>query len=246
MKHTRLFPLLALLLVSGLASAQEAPAEPGPATAPAGSLTPPPLVGAPDEDVPPPSGSEGTSASARPPVTAGALPGAKAAPAKDPVPRVGMEVLGGAAGGVVGATVLGSFGYLLGSGTVGCDECLVMAAAGAAAGALIGIPVGTYAGGRFMGGSGRLGATVAGSMVGWGATLLALALVNSGDSGAPAAVNAALFILPVVGASAGFELSHANALNPEAEAPAHAGSVRLLPVATYSAQGPRLALMGSF
>lgn len=83
-------------------------------------------------------------------------------------------------------------------------------------------------------------------MVGWGATLLALALVNSGDSGAPAAVNAALFILPVVGASAGFELSHANALNPEAEAPAHAGSVRLLPVATYSAQGPRLALMGSF
>ncbi|RKH07136.1 hypothetical protein D7V97_21780 [Corallococcus sp. CA053C] len=163
------------------------------------------------------------------------------------MPRVGMELLGGAAGGVVGATVLGSFGYLLGSATVGCDECLVVAVAGTAAGALIGIPVGTYGGGRFMNGRGRLGATVAGSMVGWGATLLGLSLANSGGSDAPAAVNIALFVLPVVGASVGFELSHANALQQEAAAPqAHTPGVRLLPVATYSDKGPRLALLGSF
>ncbi|WP_158623428.1 GlsB/YeaQ/YmgE family stress response membrane protein, partial [Corallococcus sp. CA053C] len=188
----------------------------------------------------------GPSAS-HPAVTAGALPSTRPQPAKDPVPRVGMELLGGAAGGVVGATVLGSFGYLLGSATVGCDECLVVAVAGTAAGALIGIPVGTYGGGRFMNGRGRLGATVAGSMVGWGATLLGLSLANSGGSDAPAAVNIALFVLPVVGASVGFELSHANALQQEAAAPqAHTPGVRLLPVATYSDKGPRLALLGSF
>ncbi|RKH00175.1 GlsB/YeaQ/YmgE family stress response membrane protein [Corallococcus carmarthensis] len=246
MKLPRLFPLLALLLVSGLASAQEAPAEP--AQAPAGSLTPPPLVVAPDEDVPPPPPdvpSEG-EVPTRTSVTAEALPSVKAAPAKDPVPRVAVEVLGGAAGGVVGATILGSVGYLLGSATVGCDECLVMAVAGAAAGGIIGIPVGTYAGGRFMGGRGRVGATVAGSMVGWGATFLALTLVNSGGTEAPPAVNAALFILPVVGASAGFELSHGNALRQEAEARASTPSVHLMPVATYSSKGPHLGLMGSF
>ncbi|MFB1480023.1 GlsB/YeaQ/YmgE family stress response membrane protein [Corallococcus sp. RDP092CA] len=247
MKRTRLSPLLALLLVSGLASAQGAPAEP--AQAPAGSLTPPPLVGAPDEDVPPPPDvASGAEVPARAAVPAEALPSVKATPAaKDPVPRVAVEVLGGAAGGIVGATVLGSVGYLLGSATVGCDECLVMAAAGAGAGAIIGIPVGTYAGGHFMGGRGRVGATVAGSMVGWGATFLALTLLNSGGAEAPAAVNAALFILPVVGASAGFELSHGKVLRQEAamQAPP-TPAVHLMPVATYSSKGPHLGLMGSF
>ncbi|WP_147470281.1 GlsB/YeaQ/YmgE family stress response membrane protein [Corallococcus sp. AB049A] len=248
MKRTRLSPLLVLLLVSGLASAQEAPAEP--AQAPAGSLTPPPLVGAPDEDVPPPpevpagDGELPTRASVPPE----ALPSVKASPpAKDPVPRVAVEVLSGTAGGVVGATILGSVGYLLGSATVGCDECLVMAAAGAAAGGIIGIPVGTYAGGHFMGGRGRMGPTVAGSMVGWGATFLALTLVNSGGSEAPPALNAALFILPVVGASAGFELSHGKVLRNEAAMQAApAPSVQVMPVATYSSKGPQLGLMGSF
>lgn len=247
MKPSRLFPLLTVLLVSGLASAQEASSEP--AQAPAGSLTPPPLVGAPDEDVPPPPDvSSRDEVPTRTSVPAEALPSVKAKPvAKDPVPRVAVEVLGGAAGGIVGATVLGSVGYLLGSATVGCDECLVMAAAGAGAGAVIGIPVGTYAGGRFMGGSGRVGPTVLGSMVGWGATFLALTLVNSGGTDAPPAVNAALFILPVVGASAGFELSHANTLRQEAEVqPAPTSSVHLMPVATYSNKGPHLGLMGSF
>ncbi|RKG81765.1 GlsB/YeaQ/YmgE family stress response membrane protein [Corallococcus sp. CA049B] len=246
-KRTRLTTLLALLLVSGLASAQEAPSEP--AQAPAGSLTPPPLVGAPDQDVPPPPDvTSGDEVPARTSVPSQALPSVKAAPAaQDPVPRVAVEVLGGTAGGVVGATVLGSVGYLLGSATVGCDECLVMAVAGAAAGGIIGIPVGTYAGGRFMGGRGRVGAAVAGSMVGWGATFLALTLVNSGGTEAPPALNAALFILPVVGASAGFELSHANALRKEAEMhEAPAPTVRLMPVATYSSKGPHLGLMGSF
>jgi hypothetical protein len=250
-KRTRLSPLLALLLVSGLAHGQQAPGEPAgpPATAPAGPLTPPPLVGAPDEDVPPPPEiptAVEPDGPRRPSVTEAALP-RKQEPAKDPVPRVAVEVLGGTAGGVVGATVLGSFGYLLGSATVGCNECLVMAVAGAAAGGLIGIPVGTYAGGHFMGGSGRLGATVAGSMVGWGATFLALSLVNSGSSEPNPAVNAALFILPVVGASAGFELSHHNALNREAEErEARPPTLRLMPVAGYSAHGPQLGLLGSF
>ncbi|RKH19733.1 GlsB/YeaQ/YmgE family stress response membrane protein [Corallococcus sp. CA047B] len=248
MKRSRLFPLLALLLVSGLASAQEAPAEP--ATAPTGNLTPPPLVGAAEEDVPPPPEVEPRGdepAVSRPSVTAGALPEARPPPSKDPVPRVALEVLGGAAGGVVGATVLGSFGYLLGSATVGCDECLVVAVAGAAAGALIGIPVGTYAGGRFMNGRGRLGPTVAGSMVGWGATLLGLSLVNSGGSDAPPAVNAALFILPVVGASVGYELTHSSALRvEEASRQSRSQGVRLMPVATYGAKGPHLGLLGSF
>ncbi|WP_223637321.1 GlsB/YeaQ/YmgE family stress response membrane protein [Corallococcus sp. EGB] len=247
MKLPRPLPLLALLLVSSLASAQEAPAEP--AQAPAGSLTPPPLVGAPDEDVPPPpDATSGDEVPKRASVPAEALPSVKAAPvAKDPVPRVAVEVLGGAAGGVVGATVLGSVGYLLGSATVGCDECLVMAAAGAGAGAIIGIPVGTYAGGRLMDGRGRVGPTVLGSLVGWGATFLALTLVNSGGTETPPAVNAALFILPVVGASAGFELSHAKVLRQEA-APqaAPTPSVHLMPVATYSNKGPHLGLMGSF
>ncbi|WP_367303472.1 GlsB/YeaQ/YmgE family stress response membrane protein [Corallococcus exiguus] len=248
MKRTRLSTLLALLLVSGLASAQETPAEP--AQVPAGSLTPPPLVGAPDEDVPPPPDvTQGDEVPTRTSVPSQALPSVKSAPpaAKDPVPRVAVEVLSGTAGGFVGATVLGSVGYLLGSATVGCDECLVMAVAGAAAGGIIGIPVGTYAGGRFMGGRGRVGATVAGSMVGWGATFLALTLVNSGGTEAPPALNAALFILPVVGASAGFELSNANALRQEAAMQAApAPTVRLMPVATYSSKGPHLGLMGSF
>nr|WP_227027355.1 GlsB/YeaQ/YmgE family stress response membrane protein [Corallococcus soli] len=244
-----MFPLLALLLVSGLASAQEAPAEP--ATAPTRGLTPPPLVGAEAEDVPAPPDAESPEdapSGSRPSVTAGALPDARPPPSKDPVPRVAVEALGGAAGGVVGATVLGSFGYLLGSATVGCDECLVMAVAGAAAGALIGIPVGTYAGGRFMNGRGRLGPTVAGSMVGWGATLLGISLVNSGGADAPPAVNAALFILPVVGASVGYELTHSSTLRAEeaarqSQAPQ---GVRLMPVATYGAKGPHLGLLGSF
>lgn len=247
MKRTRLSPLLVLLLVSGLASAQEAPAEP--AQAPAGSLTPPPLVGAPDEDVPPPPEvSSGDAVPTRASVPREALPTVKAeAPAKDPVPRVAVEVLSGTAGGVVGATILGSVGYLLGSATVGCDECLVMAVAGAAAGGIIGIPVGTYAGGHFMGGRGRVGPTVAGSMVGWGATFLALTLVNSGGSEAPPALNAALFILPVVGASAGFELSHGKVLRSEAAMQtAPAPAVQVMPVATYSNKGPQLGLMGSF
>ncbi|RKH34544.1 GlsB/YeaQ/YmgE family stress response membrane protein, partial [Corallococcus sicarius] len=176
-----------------------------------------------------------------------ALPSAQPPAAKDPVPRVAVELLGGTAGGFVGGTVLGSFGYLLGSATVGCDECLVVAVAGTAAGALIGIPVGTYAGGRLMKGRGTLGATVAGSMVGWGATLLGLSLANSGGGDAPAAVNIALFVLPMVGASVGFELSHANTLQQEAaQAQARTSGVRLLPVATYSDKGPRLALLGSF
>ncbi|RKG93070.1 GlsB/YeaQ/YmgE family stress response membrane protein [Corallococcus terminator] len=248
MKRSPLYLPLALLLVSGLASAQEAPAEP--ATAPTGSLTPPPLVGAAEEDVPPPPDitSQGdVSSGARPSVTAGALPDARPPPSKDPVPRVAVEVLGGASGGVVGATVLGSFGYLLGSATVGCDECLVMAVAGAAAGALIGIPVGTYAGGRFMNGRGRLGPTVAGSMVGWGATLLGISLVNSGGSDAPPAVNAALFILPVVGASVGYELTHSSAMRvEEASRQSRSQGVTLMPVATYGAKGPHLGLLGSF
>ncbi|MBN8226010.1 GlsB/YeaQ/YmgE family stress response membrane protein [Corallococcus macrosporus] len=246
MKLPRLFPLLALLLVSGLASAQEAPAEP--AQVPAGSLTPPPLVGAPDPDVPPPPDVPPEEVPTRTSVTPEALPSVKAAPpAKDPVPRVAVEVLSGTAGGVVGATILGSVGYLLGSATVGCDECLVMAVAGAAAGGIIGIPVGTYAGGRFMGGRGRVGPTVAGSMVGWGATFLALTLVNSGGSEAPPAVNAALFILPVVGASAGFELSHGKVWRLEAAMQsAPAPSVQVMPVATYTSKGPQLGLMGSF
>ncbi|MCY1035066.1 GlsB/YeaQ/YmgE family stress response membrane protein [Corallococcus sp. BB11-1] len=244
-----LFPLLALLLVSGLASAQEAPAEP--ATAPTRGLTPPPLVGAEAEDVPAPPDAESPEdapSGSRPSVTAGALPDARPPPSKDPVPRVAVEALGGAAGGVVGATVLGSFGYLLGSATVGCDECLVMAVAGAAAGALIGIPVGTYAGGRFMNGRGRLGPTVAGSMVGWGATLLGISLVNSGGADAPPAVNAALFILPVVGASVGYELTHSSTLRAEeaARQPHAPQGVRLMPVATYGAKGPHLGLLGSF
>ncbi|RKI35792.1 GlsB/YeaQ/YmgE family stress response membrane protein [Corallococcus sp. AB004] len=206
-------------------------------------------MGAPDEDVPPPPDvTQGDEIPTRTSVPSQALPSVKSAPAaKDPVPRVAVEVLSGTAGGVVGATVLGSVGYLLGSATVGCDECLVMAVAGAAAGGIIGIPVGTYAGGRFMGGRGRVGATVAGSMVGWGATFLALTLVNSGGTDAPPALNAALFILPVVGASAGFELSNANALRQEAAMQAApAPTVRLMPVATYSSKGPHLGLMGSF
>ncbi|HZI10776.1 MAG TPA: GlsB/YeaQ/YmgE family stress response membrane protein [Myxococcus sp.] len=249
---------LALLLLAGTAPvhAQQEPA----GEQPPPELTPPPLVPVPPpgeqrprageekepsgrEPKPPasrPPDGEPSGREPAPPVSTEALPRRDAAPPpEDPVPRVALEVVGGIVGGVVGGAAGVGVGYLLGAPTVGCNnECQVTAAVGGFTGVVLGIPAGTWLGGRVMGGQGRFLATVAGSAVGWGGFLLGTLLL--GDDNETLAL--ALLTLPVAGASVGYELSHSAQRRAATEEPA----VRVVPVAGFGARGPRLGLLGRF
>ncbi|WP_366816768.1 GlsB/YeaQ/YmgE family stress response membrane protein [Myxococcus xanthus] len=243
---------LAMLVLSGpnAAWAQEPPAS-EPARAPASELTPPPLVPAPggwdaptrrDEDAGDDSRTsqetEGTTS-----VNEQALPGKARARATDPVPRVAVEFLGGAGGGIIAGSVGLITGFFVGASTVGCDECSIVAGVGGLTGVVVGIPAGTWLGGKLMGGRGTFLATAGGSLIGWGGTLLGSALLGIGDNEPGGAVF--LLLLPVVGAVAGYELS-----SPGEERPALTrkapSTFQVVPVAGMGERGPRLGLAGSF
>lgn len=151
---------LAVLLLSGQGSAwaQEAPAASEPARAPAPELTPPPLIPAQDDwdaptfrdgDAPPGQETEGPHS-----VSEQALPDKGRARPADPVPRVAVEFVAGAGGGIVAGTVGLVTGFLVGASTVGCDECGIVAGVGGLSGLVVGIPAGTWLGGKLMGGQG--------------------------------------------------------------------------------------------
>ncbi|MBU8896166.1 GlsB/YeaQ/YmgE family stress response membrane protein [Corallococcus sp. H22C18031201] len=226
-------------------------------------LPPPPLVNVPEESAPTrwdapeaprtersdfASGASGQNHA----VAAAALPPHLVTDApRDPVPRIAVDMVGGAAGGVVGVLGLGLAGYLAAAPTVGCnsDECSILAVMAGIAGGCIGVPLGTYLGGQLMGGQGRLWPTAVGSLVGWGGALLGQVTLNNGEGGGtPSTVMAAaLLALPVIGATVGYELSQA----PQAPVRhdtdvASRQSVRLVPVAGYAQGSARLGLMGSF
>ncbi|WP_240359136.1 GlsB/YeaQ/YmgE family stress response membrane protein [Pyxidicoccus trucidator] len=243
-----LSPWLAVLVLSGPGASwgQQAPQE-EPGQAPASELTPPPLVPIPPPGTadakPAPEGAEsGGEDAPTPSVSEQALPGRAAVPPKDPVPRVAMEVVGGTAGGLIAGTVGLAAGYVLALPTVGCDECRVVALVGGFTGVLMGIPAGTWLGGRLMGGKGQFLATAGGSLVGWGGALLgSLLLSDAADSDALAL---ALLVMPIAGATAGYELSNPSERPPAV--PRASERVRVLPVAGMTERGPRLGLMGRF
>ncbi len=93
-----------------------------------------------------------------------------------------------------------------------------------------------------MGGKGRFLATAGGSLVGWGGALLGSLIFDTDDS---AALSLALLVMPIVGATAGYELSNPS---PHAAPPPRTAShhVQVVPLAGMTEQGPRLGLMGRF
>ncbi|MCE9673339.1 GlsB/YeaQ/YmgE family stress response membrane protein [Myxococcus stipitatus] len=248
-KFARVCPqVLLLLLLSGTRVAWGQDTH-EPAQVPAPELTPPPLIPIfPSEPEPPArTGDDDASPPPRPPVAEQARPRKELArPAEDPVPRIAVEAVAGTAGGVVGGTLGLAAGYLLGAPTVGCDECNVVSLVGGLTGALVGIPAGTWVGGRLMGGKGTFLGTTAGSLVGWGGALLGSAVLGLGDDDKTLA--AFLLLLPLAGATAGYELSQQGALEatPPPAAPARDTKVRVMPLAGMTEHGPRLGLMGRF
>lgn len=242
---------LALLLLwsQGVAWAQ-APTPSEPAQAPATELTPPPLVPAPGGlDVPTRHGISDDGGVARQETDGAAAPHEEGAAAQvhtrpaDPVPRITVEFASGVAGGLAAGTAGLVLGFLLGSATVGCDECAIVAAVGGGSGVLLGIPAGTWLGGRVMGGKGSFLGTLGGSLAGWGAFALATAVV--GDRDVNPGVGAVLLLLPIAGAVTGYELSSQRNILKESQREA-SNQVRLVPVAGMTAHGARLGLMGSF
>lgn len=241
-------PLLLLLALLGAsaASAQEAV----PVSAPAPALPPPPLVSAPEEDTPlaPPPRAEpfaaGPSLDALPPqgevIPRQYVPGTWD---ERIVPRVGLEVVGGAAGGFVGGGAGFLLGLALGATTVGCTDeaCLVTALVGGLAGLGLGVPAGTYLGAALLDGRGTFAAAIGGSILGWGGTLLGLLATGSSSD----ALSVALLMLPVAGASVAYEISHANHF-PQALPATAAASPRVVPLAGFTPSGPRLGLAGIF
>ncbi|WP_226994200.1 GlsB/YeaQ/YmgE family stress response membrane protein [Myxococcus hansupus] len=242
---------LALLLFwsQGVAWAQT-PTPSEPAQAPATELTPPPLVPAPGGlDAPTRHGIAEDSATPREDTEGANAPHEQAPAAQvytrpaDPVPRITVEFASGVAGGLAAGTAGLVLGFLLGSATVGCDECAIVAAVGGSSGVLLGIPAGTYLGGRMMGGKGSFLGTLGGSLVGWGAFALGTAVVGDRDINPGIAV--VMLMLPIAGAVTGYELSSQRNILKESQREA-SSQVRLVPVAGMTSHGARLGLMGSF
>jgi hypothetical protein len=158
---------------------------------------------------------------------------------------VAVELVGGTTGGIAAGTVGVLVGYLLAAPTVGCDECRIVSLVGGATGLLLGIPAGTWVGGRLMGGKGRFVSAAGGSLVGWGGALLGSLLLGASSEDDTLAL--LLLALPLAGATTGYELSHAaerRAAGPPASRTS--GQLRVLPVAGMTERGPRLGLMGRF
>ncbi|MFP2961917.1 polymer-forming cytoskeletal protein [Myxococcus sp. 1LA] len=112
-------------------------------------------------------------------------------------------------------------------------------------GVVVGIPAGTWLGGKLMGGQGTFLATAGGSLVGWGGALLGSALLGIGDDDQGGAV--ALLLLPVVGAVAGYELSSpSEEERPALTRKASTSTFQVVPIAGMSERGPRLGFAGRF
>lgn len=238
---------LLVLACTGAAWGQEGSGE-EPARLPASELTPPPLipVPAPGSDRPSRAQPPPEDVSAREPAKQAAAPVPSRASAlpEDPVPRIAVEVVGGAAGGIIAGTVGLVTGYVVALPTVGCDECRVVSLVGGLTGVLLGIPSGTWMGGRLMGGRGTLLATAGGSLVGWCGALLGSILL--GDSGDSDALSLALLAMPVAGATVGYELSRPSSAPATPPAVSRPSQVHLVPVAGMTEHGARLGLMGRF
>lgn len=243
-----------LVLTSGqnAARAQEPPPASEPARAPASELTPPPLVPAPGgwdaptrrddttrEDARTGQEPEGTAS-----VNEQALPSKGHARPADPVPRVAVEFVAGAGGGLIAGTVGLVTGFIMGASTVGCDECGIVAGVGGITGVVVGIPAGTWLGGKLMGGQGTFLATAGGSLIGWGGALVGSALLGIGDNEPGGAVF--LLLLPVVGAVAGYELSSPAEERPVTLTRKASSTFQVVPVAGMGERGPRLGLAGRF
>lgn len=247
----RLSVLLVVLMAAGAASAQ-APSperEPFPAT-----LTPPPLVSAPEDDEAQARAASAESSTAETPPAEGFLVRDTPVRAKlltryerdeHFMSRVGMEVLGGAAGGFVGGGLGFLAGTALGAATVGCEfaSCVISGLVGGAVGVAMALPAGTYFGAHLFEGQGTYAAALVGSLLGWGVAGLGLGVLSATTS-VSETVGYALLALPVLGASLAYEFSHSAQLGqgqrPRPDAP------RVVPVAGFTTSGARLGLTGSF
>ncbi|MFP2934361.1 hypothetical protein ACLESO_56450, partial [Pyxidicoccus sp. 3LG] len=153
----------------------------------------------------------------RKPVSERARPSVAAARPEDPVPRVAVELVGGTAGGVVAGTLGLVAGYLVSAPTVGCDECRIVSLVGGFTGVLVGIPTGTWLGGKLMGGRGNFLSAAGGSLVGWGGALTGSLLLGADSE--DDALAFALLVLPVVGRHRG--LRAVPGRQPQATASGH-------------------------
>jgi hypothetical protein len=152
----------------------------------------------------------------------------------DPTGRVlagaSLGLVGGVAGFVVG--FYGTAGLATVAGDDDCSdscgvEALGWAVLGGTAVALVGLSVGTYAGSQWVGGDGSLGWTALGGLGGAAIALGAGLLEVRTDSPAPLIVGT-LIVVPLVGATLGYELSAADA---ETAASGAVASVGIAPVA---------------
>jgi len=213
-------PSCVLLLVLVLSTADRASAQQpqSPEDAPRQSLPSPPLLPA-NEGTPPPSPAD--------------LRENEESQELGFLPRAGIGLLGGIGGGLVGAGA----GALIGHGAaapVGCVDELCSGArlSGAYAGALLGVPAGTYFAGEHAGGRGTYVSALTGSLVGWSLVAVGQFFVVSengiGDAKLKDAPGLALLLtLPVVGSSLGYQYSHARA-GRETSRPTSAMGARLL------------------
>jgi len=188
-----------------------------PELAPPSALSPPPLLSLPDE----------------PAVTE-----------RSTVLGLSLGLVGGLAGGLG----LGAAGFFAGIGInqSGCVElgCLVMPGLLGGSGVILGIPLGTYVVGRLTGGQGTLLSTLLGSAVGWAAGILSGMLLYAGTGDSDTLVGP-LLIMPVVGATLFYQLSHADHA-PRPKPSPRTSRIQVMPVAGYSDGGARLGLVGSF
>lgn len=140
--------------------------------------------------------------------------------------RYGLAGLGGAAGAIAGAALLGVVGWAsCGFGqfmTEGPGPCANAVSIGILLGVAGGLPLGVHLTAGLLGGSGRFLPTLAGVMVGWLAFVSVIIVAGStaatvvhavGGAGRPetvfAAIATAALAAPVVGGVVGYELSSA-------------------------------------
>jgi hypothetical protein len=159
------------------------------------------------------------------------------------VPRIIVESLGGLTLGVVG----GLPGVVLVAGAAACDTCDDSSSAFLALGVAFvgisgGIGLGVYAGGSLIGGEGRFGVTLVGTLLGvlaGGLVAIPAAILVEGGWVVP------LLSFPITGAIIAYEMSHAEALKGKA-APAGDG-VKVVPVVSVRPSGGLFAgLAGRF
>ncbi|MDC0709937.1 hypothetical protein POL68_15795 [Stigmatella sp. ncwal1] len=178
----------------GLAQPADAPALSSPTNP--DTLPPPPLVSAPKE--------------AEEPRPSAVLFPHRLEPAQPQGPgliasRLMLELLAGAAGGVG----IGAVSFLVGASVISgaCNgdslDCFVPLFMMGGAGALIGVPLGVYGAGKLMKGRGQFWPTLIGTVAGAG-----LGLVSALASQDGTAFILGLSAGPVLGALAGYEISH--------------------------------------